>query len=290
MSMNGDSGDILGLGNDLKVLDGIASWCGALHGSMSLSDALGGLSEAISAQAAILSRDARSDGKSRLVAVYDTRDSDREAEQVRRAFSPDVLGAYYGRMRRGAAWFLSDHQDDHDFVNTNGLSSWRIARGIVDIVVVALESSGLQHDFLEFHFDKSLTRAEKQELEALLPTLVRAWSGRKTGLVTQAQIDERILNARAAAQASRIKPDEPILGVANPAHLSRAEFRVCLLLSRGLSVKGVTDELGLSEATIRSHLRSIYAKTGAAGLPELVYRLLSNVSTDAGFAFAQNKF
>ncbi len=38
----------------------------------------------------------------------------------------------------------------------------------------------------------------------------------------------------------------------------------------------MTDELGLSESTVRSHLRSIYSKTEASGLPELVYRLLSN--------------
>ena len=279
----GKSDGMPSLVSDLRVLDGIASWCGALHGSMPLSNALNSLSDAISSDVAVLSRDARSDGKVRLVAVHDIQKSDREQEHVKRAFAQDVLGAFYGRMRRGSSWFLSDHQDDHDFESTQGLSSWRIARGIVDIVVVGLESSGLQHDFLEFHFSRVLSREEKQEIEALLPTLVRAWAGRKAGLVTQAQIDERILQARAAAQANRIKPDAPILGVSNPANLSRAEFRVCLLLSRGLSVKGVTDELGLSEATIRSHLRSIYSKTGAAGLTELVYRLLSNATGEDAF-------
>ena len=85
----------------------------------------------------------------------------------------------------------------------------------------------------------------------------------------------------------RIKPDEPILGTSNPARLSRAEFRVCLLLSRGLSVKGVTVELGLSEATIRSHLRSIYSKTQTSGLAELVYRILSNGTDEQRTGYAQ---
>ena len=98
-------------------------------------------------------------------------------------------------------------------------------------------------------------------------------------------MDDRMLRARALARASRISPEEAILGISNPAKLSRAEFRVCLLLSRGLSIKGVTDELSLSEATVRSHLRSIYSKTEASGLPELVYRLLSNGSErgEAGY-------
>jgi DNA-binding CsgD family transcriptional regulator len=268
------------MGQDLRVLDGIASWCGALHGSMPLDEAIGALSQAISADLSILSRDARSDGKCRIVADYDVKKADRHNEKVRRAFAPDVLGEYYGKMRRGTSWFLSDHQDDFGFENTSGLASWRLARGIVDIVVVCLESTGLQQDYLEFHLANILSREAKEELEALLPTLVRAWSGRKTGLVTQAQMDDRMLQARAVALAARIKPDAPILGTSNPAKLSRAEFRVCLLLSRGLSVKGLTDELGSSEATVRSHLRSIYSKTEASGLPELVYRLLAN-GTDA---------
>ncbi len=64
--------------------------------------------------------------------------------------------------------------------------------------------------------------------------------------------------------------------MSNPANLSRAEFRVCLLLSHGLSVKGVTDELRLSEATVRSHLRSVYSKTETTGHAELLYRILSS--------------
>ncbi len=276
--MNSDTALSQGLGPDLRVLDGIASWCGALHGSMGLDDALGALAQAISADLAVLSRDARSDGKPRIVADFDIKSADRTFDQIRRAYAPDVLGSYLGKMQRGSSWFLSDHQDDADFECSSGLASWRLSRGIVDVAVVGLESTGLQHDYLEFHFTRVLTRSDKEGLEGLLPVLVRAWSGRKTGLVTQAQIDDRIMEARVAAKANKVKPDAPLLGTSNPAKLSRAEFRVCLLLSRGLSTKGVTDELSLSEATVRSHLRSIYSKTETTGLPDLVYRLLSGGS------------
>ncbi len=69
--------------------------------------------------------------------------------------------------------------------------------------------------------------------------------------------------------------------MSNPAGLSRAEFRVCLLLSRGLSVKAVSEELGLSDNTVRSHLRTIYSKTETASLPELIYLIMS-VTDDEG--------
>ena len=242
---------------------------------MPLGEALAAISQAIGAEVAAISRDARQQGRTRLVADFDARESDREAAPFKRPLAEDVLGDFYNRVRSGTVWFLSDHFSDGDFIASASLSNWLVARGLADIVVVAIESNGLQHDYLEFHFDHALGREMKAEFDTVMPTLVRAWGGRKTGLVTQAQMDERMIRARALAKENRIKPSEPILGVSNPAKLSRAEFRVCLLLSRGLSVKAVTDELGLSESTVRSHLRSIYSKTETTGLAELVYRILA---------------
>ena len=90
-------------------------------------------------------------------------------------------------------------------------------------------------------------------------------------------------------ERQKIKPEEAILGVSNPANLSRAEFRVCLLLSRGLSVKAVSEDLNLSENTIRSHLRAIYAKTETASLPELIYLIMSVTDDEDAEVFAAKR-
>ena len=275
------------LGHDLRILDGIASWCGALHGSMSLDGALDAIATALGAEAALISRDAISDGKPRLVAEFDARSGDVSIRHVRRSYAQDVLGKFFNKMRGGTMWFLSDHEDDVDYESSESLNNWRLNRGIADIAVIALESTGIQHDYLEFHFSRELDRGTKENYESVFPTLVRAWGGRQTGLVTQAQMDERMIRARVLARAARMGPDKAILGISNPAKLSRAEFRVCLLLSHGLSVKGVTDELGLSEATVRSHLRSIYSKTETSGMPDLVYHLLSKNTEIGEVGFSQ---
>ena len=55
-----------------------------------------------------------------------------------------------------------------------------------------------------------------------------------------------------------------------------------LIREQLLSVKAVTDELGLTESTVRSHLRSIYSKTETSGLAELVYRILAAPSEALG--------
>lgn len=287
--MNARGGQFLAdarLGADLRVLDGIAGWCGGLHGSMPLTDALKSLATGLGAEAAALSRHLRTEERPRTVALFDAREGEDDLPQLRRALCRDVMGYLYEKARPSTVWFLSDLVDDAAWTGTEMLNNWRLTREMDEIVALPLSGNQQQHDYIEFHFAQPLARSERLEIEAMMPTVVRSWAGRKTGLVTQARMDDRMVAARSAAQAGKQKKwNEPILGMSNPARLSRAEFRVCLLLSRGLSVKGVTDELGLSEATVRTHLRSIYSKTETSGIAELLYRILSSdpeAPTEAG--------
>ena len=277
----GTSLDATRLTPQLRVLDGIAGWCGGLHGSMPLAEALEALATGFGAESAALSRHLKSEEHPRTVAISDQRQIEIERPRLGRSLARDVMGYFYPSARASTVWFLSDHLDDPAWSATGTLTHWRAARDMNEIVVLVLASNQQQSDYIEFHFPRILARSEKLEFETLLPTIVRSWAGRMTGLVTQARMDDRVLRARAAVEADKIKWDAPILGMSNPAKLSRAEFRVCLLLSRGLSVKGVTDELGLTEATVRTHLRSIYSKTETSSLAELLYRILSSTPEDA---------
>lgn len=269
------------VGPQLRVLDGIAAWCGGLHGAMALADALEALARGFGAECAALSRHLKTEDRARTVAVFDAQRADPDRPRLTRPLAADVLGYLYDPARGATLWFLTDLADDPHWDTTEPLIRWQTARDMGEVVVILLERNGRQTDVIEFHFPTPLERSEKLDFETLLPTLVRSWSGRRTGLVTQAGMDVRMARARASAAAERFQWDEPLLGMANPARLSRAEFRVCLLLSRGLSVKGVTDELGLTEATIRTHLRSIYAKTETSSLAELLYRILSGAQEDS---------
>ena len=78
----GDSGldTAQALGQDLKILDGIASWCGGLHGSMPLSEALKSLAVGLGAEAAAIARQSRHEERCRPVAIYDQL---RQQEEVR---------------------------------------------------------------------------------------------------------------------------------------------------------------------------------------------------------------
>ncbi|AZQ67199.1 LuxR family transcriptional regulator [Silicimonas algicola] len=270
------------LGPTLKVLDGIAGWCGGLHGSMPLKDALATLASGLGADAAAITRHNTNEDRPRTVAVYDAREGDPDVPLLRRGLCRDAMGYLYPKVRASTAWFLTDLLTDRAWAGTDLLENWRISRDVAEIVSLPLAIDARRRDFIELHFSRGFTHFERLEFEALVPTLVRSWAGRKPGLVTGASMDDRMIAARRiAAQVGQIRRTIPVLDASNPANLSRAEFRVCLLLSRGLSVKAVTDELGLSEATVRTHLRSIYSKTETTGMPELLFRILSPATETA---------
>jgi DNA-binding CsgD family transcriptional regulator len=61
-----------------------------------------------------------------------------------------------------------------------------------------------------------------------------------------------------------------LLDTSNPARLTRAEFRICVLFSEGWTMPDLCRQLMISPSTLRAHLRSILAKTGLATLAELL--------------------
>lgn len=274
----------IGITPDLRVLDGVASWCGGLHGSMPLSDALKALARGLDADAAAISRHYhRSEELPRSVAIF----SDGERRGPARSYCGDVLGYQLGRARAGTVWFLSDFLDDPAWCSTDALECLMANGNVREIAVMPMSVTPQSIDYVEFHFDTTLPRSVLIDIEALVPTIERSWRGRKPGLVTGAIADDRAPMARRSWDG--LDWDVPILGMSNPAGLSRAEFRVCVLLSRGLSVKAVSDELGLSDNTVRSHLRAIYAKTETSSLPELIYRIMSGGSEDDSQLYAQRR-
>ena len=262
---------------DLRVLDGIASWCGGLHGAMPLGEALRALAVGLGATSAAITRHHhRTEDRPRLVALY----SGTGPMPTTRAYCDDVLGCHFGHALPGTVWFLSDMVDDPAWTPSHALEPWLKADRMRDIVVIPMSSTRQNVDYIEFHFPSVLTRSVQQDIEALVPTIERSWMGRRPGLVAAATLDERAIPAYVSNENERPRWDSPILGMSNPAGLSRAEFRVCLLVSRGLSIKAVSEELGLSDNTVRSHLRAIYAKTETASLSELIYLILSVTEED----------
>lgn len=254
------------------LFDVIADWMDALHGQMSLSDALENLVCGLGAEAGMLVRTHLNDMRPIRVHICDLR-APRCGNPLQTSFADGCFGSDMMRPRPATVWISSAHAPATDGSGHAPLDEWQAPRGLHEFVVLVLSGGPTTRDHIELHFRKTPSPALLAALGVVLPTMARAWASRRVGLITNLTSVQRAINRGGENGDS----GQPVLSIANPHRLSRAEFRVCLLLSRGLSTAGVTDELSLSEATVRSHLRSIYAKTGTSSLAELVFRLLGPV-------------
>ncbi|MCU4654264.1 helix-turn-helix transcriptional regulator [Roseibacterium sp. SDUM158016] len=234
-----------------------------MQGRAPVKDALAQLATALDAEVIALGRISREGAGNRSVVVHD---AGNKAPALERSFADVVLGPYFRQPRPGSVWFksLTDIESDPR------LETFHQRRRLNELAVIPLSVAEKSSIFLEIHFSSHRGSGQHALINMVAATLADTWSRRRPGLMTE------LLLARRSTSPSG---ETDLMSLENPARLSRAEFRVCLLLSRGLSNKRVCAELGISESTLRTHLRSIYAKCDCSNHSELLFRLLSPAPT-----------
>ena len=247
----------------LGLIEVVASWCETLQGHGTLRNSLQMMAGVIGADAVALTRAAIDPSGETRAVIHDTRNSHERVPPLTRSFARTVLGDYFATARVGSIWLKSMVETDVE----PALEDFHRRRHFQELVVIPLLSGPTTIDFIEFHFAARMTAANHAQLNMIAPTLANTWANRRKGLFT-AELMNR-LQAKAARQ-----PKQFVLSCDNPSRLSRAEYRVCLYLSRGLSPDRVGRELGIRETTLRTHLRTIYAKTDCHSLSELVFHLI----------------
>jgi DNA-binding CsgD family transcriptional regulator len=246
----------------------LADWLEATQGRMDFDTAFARLVSAVGADAGCIVRRPAATGRSFLISCHDRARSS-TVRPLEASFAADCLGDAFRNAEAGRLWTF---RNDPGAIRGSGYVEWSAARGFRDMIVLVLAGSGGVRDHVELHFAEDAGPDTLATLAAFLPSMARAWAARRIGLVSS-------LTSRRTAPPPL--PPAQALSAANPFRLSRAEFRICVLLSRGHSVASLIEETGLCEATIRSHLRTVYAKTGCASLAELVFRLLDGQSPAA---------
>lgn len=177
-----------------------------------------------------------------------------------------VLGAEIATLKEGTSLLLSEWETSR-IERDKDLEARMLRYGFVEVGFVYLGREGRVHDFLELYFIR--TPEWDSVRDWLAQGLARIYRFRRPGLLT-----ESCARQGAVERDGRLD-DAPILGMSNPCNLTRAEWRVCVLVSRGLTAKAVAGEMEISVATVRTHLRRIYPKTGFTGYHELARRLVS---------------
>lgn len=246
------------------MIGAIAQWCECLHGKEPILKTLEILAVSLEAEAIAIARSPKDAGTAPRVIAFDRRAADAMGGRLDHSYARSVLRDYFDRARAGTIWFKSMVEDSI----AQDLQTFHSRRHMSELVIIPLEVGERTIDTLEIHFIDRPRNYQQALLNMLGETLTRTWRNRARGLFTEALL--RVEEARASAQ-----PGPPILSVENPARLSRAEYRVCLLLSRGRSTDAVKEELHISDSTLRTHLSNLYAKTGTHNLAELLYSLVT---------------
>lgn len=251
--------------DEAGIIGTVALWCEAVQGQAPLMEALRELSHSLGAEAVALSRISRDKSEHSRSISYDRLPDDSNRPSLDRSFAASVLGPYFSGARSGSIWLKTVVEIEED----PALAEFHIRRGLKELAVVPISFEEKSIDFMEFHFASKLDSQDHVVFNMLASTLAKTWSNRKKGLLTESILRTKKPDATPAVYAS-------ILGADNPAGLSRSEFRVCLMLSKGLSNTRILEELEISNSTLRTHLRNIYAKTNSGGRSQLLYHLLSH--------------
>jgi DNA-binding CsgD family transcriptional regulator len=242
------------------------------QGIITLEDALLRTVECFGATSGAIVRIRLKTLASRPVAVAASSKNDRSAGSF---LAGKVIGENAKVLKVGIPFLMSSLEDSWGLHSPENEVWKKRKTGAGDLGFACVSRGTCDADFLELHFsDHSNTRWER-EAGWYTAALARIFEVRRPGLITEA------LTRKSSDANPRSKDHMTILGANNPAGLTRTEFKVCVLLSRGLTVKVVVSEMGVSIATVRSHLRNIYAKTGVSGVHELALRLVSSEERNA---------
>lgn len=203
----------------------------------------------------------------------------RQAEML--SFSRLVCGQYLEAARPGTIWHSQLDELPID------LAPARSGEGkLVDILVTPLAPQAGFTDFLEIGYARALEAMEVKQMTLLGPVLAQAWQNRNVGCFMNANLESRLRPVpRTERRVAKPAPPKarPALSMENPFRFSRAEFRVCLLMARGLRRMEITRSLGISASTLRTHLRNIYAKTETHSEADLLRLLVVPPTPDGRF-------
>lgn len=250
------------IGGSVDALLEFVKWT---QGQQPLQPALDALYDLFGADVLCLSRRESNKPGMRTVLTVD-RNTDHRRPRLDTPFARHVLGRDLDTLKAGVAVLHSEMDVTADAT----LDRWITKRGVKDIAILCLGSKNGQRDMLEVHFTHDLPRGWIKEAGKISRSLAEVFAGRRAGLVEHhllSKSDNRSQAGCSDEQALILSPENHI-------GLTRSEWRLCVLIANGLSREGAAREMEVTENTIRTHLRNVYAKTGCKNFHDLARRLV----------------
>lgn len=238
-----------------------ANWTRAIGMGKDFDAVLAGFQKLVGAETVQIVRQLRNFDRTRLIARR-SETAGKLFGHAPRSYASSVLGAVLHKSSLGSLFLMTEMRADHeppaDLAQT----------GVQEVGVISLCTEHEFSDFLEFIFERSLLNHNRYLLEILGASLSESWRLRTPGVVAA-----RLAGYPFPAAHESEKKFTNILGSDNPTHLTRCEYRVCVLIQEGCLPNEIAEILQISKSTFSSHLRAIYSKTHTSGHVELVHFL-----------------
>jgi DNA-binding CsgD family transcriptional regulator len=244
-------------------------WTECLHGNGSLRETLTNFSDLALAEVVHLYRVNAVTGGQRSIATVDLFAS-HGARPLTRAHGMSLAGQTLSRAKPGTLWSLQDMDQEASNQLDPRVVGWMEERGLREAMMIPLSSVGDATDVLEVYLSTPLDRPRRMALETLTLAAAEAWGRRPEGRIARVLRAAPAINEHLAQRKPTVHP----LSESNPLGLTAAELRLCSMVHRGINLNEAGKALSIADSTLRSHLRSIFAKAGVAGQVGLVRLLL----------------
>lgn len=185
-------------------------------------------------------------------------------------FADNLLGEDLFLLRKGEVHLLTD---------AAGISAseLRAKTGYTEIIICILDGDTEHIDLLELQYRARPLECDLMLLQIQASTFAQAWKCRHSGAV-RTMIKGNELRVAHDRSSDAVCAEVDVLSTKNPMRLTRAEFRICSLIQGGMMTSELLVKLHISQNTFRSHMRSIYLKTGTRGQVELLHMLHGKLS------------
>jgi DNA-binding CsgD family transcriptional regulator len=250
------------------LADLMIRWTECLHGAGCLRDTLARMAQVTGATVLHLHRDCLDTGRQRTVASID-RCASKGARPLVRALGASLIDADPTNVIPGTLWTLGEMNPKRQEQLEPRVLHWMEDRRLREAAVIPLGRSQNTLDIMEI-FTVAPNSSRFATVELLAQMMATGWGRRNESHIVQLLHADRAIEAGVSRSAGAENP----LALSNPWGLTAAETRICALIKAGIDFAAISLHLSVSASTVRSHLRSIYAKGQVSGQVELVRRLV----------------
>ncbi|MFZ5964417.1 helix-turn-helix transcriptional regulator [Thalassococcus sp. BH17M4-6] len=242
----------------------LTDWMGALTGHYDVMDVVVTLAHQTQAASVTFYRVDLASRRSERIIAHSRVTGSSEGATMSTALARFLLDHNGEDMGAGTIWRQSEVAKTEGFAGSDAARERDRHPALFDISLIVMEKTDRHCDLLEISFESAPNRSPELPSIIVTKALADVWTFKAPGVIDTLIAEDR--RRQSAPRTSGVS----IFDISNPYALTRAEIAVCRLLAAGQTPKEIAAAQNQSIATVRTHLRNLYSKTGTGGQVSLI--------------------